>query len=141
MSEDRTPYIIEPVPIPKPEVWTWDINLDSKHVKLRTVNPVCGNIIMDFVRYGMGMAAPRFNVNGIMHRADELTAVVPGREHHKSWFRTIDHPQARLISQAPTMEYALKQIIAQCEFTWAPCTRFVERIKAMAEEGLGIKPE
>jgi hypothetical protein len=64
---------------------------------------------MDFARWGMGNAAPRFRSvpDGasyeIMVRADELTEIVPGREHHERWFRTIQQADARLIAAAPCL--------------------------------------
>lgn len=80
------------------ELWHWQINESDHHVTLFDSHH---NIVMDFVRWGMGSAAPRFNDNGIMRRVDEFATIVPGREHHASWFKDIDHPTARLIAQAP----------------------------------------
>jgi hypothetical protein len=57
----------------------------------------------------MNGAAPTFiDHRLIMHRADSNLAVVEGREHHASWFKTIDHPDAWLIAAAPCLLHALK---------------------------------
>lgn len=78
-----------------PGPWTWEVNLKSKGVYL------CGSgkYVMDFVRWGMGGAQPRFrNSENLMVEADELSQIVPGREHHESWHRTLEHPDATFIA-------------------------------------------
>ena len=81
--------------------WSWEINLSAKQVSLVT-NQGLGDIVMDFVRYGMGSAQPRFNVSGLMEKAETLAAIIPGREHHKDWFQRINHPVADFFECAPT---------------------------------------
>lgn len=103
-----------------PGPWRWEMNIASKQVRL-----VGGKVrydlnVMDFVRYGMSSASPRFNVERrenihLMTRADELGAVVPGREHHADWFQAIDHPDANLIAAAAEMYEALLDIVENCE--------------------------
>lgn len=66
-------------------------------------------IVMDFVRMGMNGAAPRFNVDMIMVRADEL-AVRP--ESHNPWKITgIDHPDAAFIVTACNAHDALVTVL------------------------------
>lgn len=62
-----------------------------------------GNLVMDFVRRGMQRAIARFNVGGIMHRADEIAVPLKGQEHNAAWNSTLTHPDAVLIQEAPTI--------------------------------------
>jgi hypothetical protein len=88
-----------------------------------------GYTVMDFARWGMGSAAPRFQKGGFMERADVLGVVVAGREHHQHWYKGISHPDANLIAQAPNMLNALKEAEVGLEFAGAdkvvPEGRFV----------------
>jgi len=82
--------------------WYWEINPASKSFSLRAPQKG-GTIVMDFVRYGMQSAQPRFNVGNILRNASDLTVVDPERDHHKSWHRLLDHPDALLIAAAPDL--------------------------------------
>lgn len=88
-----------------PGPWRWEVNNKSKQVQLcGGARPKFDLTVMGFRRWGMGGAAPAFiNERLIMQRADELTEVVPGREHHANWFQTINHPDAHLIAAAPRL--------------------------------------
>jgi hypothetical protein len=74
-------------------------------------------IVIDFVRWGMSNAAPRFNTErpgsglNIMERADRFGLIVPGREHHAEWFKAIDHPDARLIEAAPDYAAGVEKML------------------------------
>ena len=61
------------------------------------------NLVMDFRRRAMQRAIARFNVDGIMHRADELAVPRKGQEHNAAWNSTLTHPDAVLIQEAPTI--------------------------------------
>lgn len=90
-----------------PGPWYWDaidahkcICLESKRWK-----------VMDFVRYGMNGAAPRFLVNGIMERADTLLKSIPGKEHHRGFDNYIDHHDADFIAHArEDIPYLLSEV-------------------------------
>lgn len=43
-----------------------------------------------------------------MENIMSFAAIIPGREHHQSWAREIDHPDARLIAASPDLLAALK---------------------------------
>ena len=100
-----------------PGPWKWEINQKSHSIKL-VAKQGLGPIVMDFVRWGMQMASPRFLVregnHSVLVRADELGEVEIGREHHAKWYKVLNHPDARLIAAAPDLleacEYALKLI-------------------------------
>ncbi|QQT43318.1 Uncharacterised protein [Sphingobacterium multivorum] len=97
-----------------PAPWRWEFNERSKSIQICGGVPKYDLIVMDFVRYGMNGAQPRFNVsheNGmqIMENANTMGSVIKGREHHQSWFKSISHPDALLMVKAPEMLEMLKE--------------------------------
>ncbi len=97
--------------------WRWEYNAKSKIVQ------ICGGpsprydlTVMDFERWGMQGARPRLREDvaehNIMHPCGKWSKGVPGRLHHEEWFRTINHPDANLIAQAPAFKLALDLIAA-----------------------------
>jgi hypothetical protein len=96
-----------------PGPWRWEVSLKSKNVSLCGGRPPFDQTVMDFVRWGMGGAAPRLIDHNrfLLRRADEFSVTVPGREHHSAWFRAIDHPDARMIEASPEMYDALVWIV------------------------------
>lgn len=94
--------------------WFWDVHKSGKYVCLESTGS--RYIVMDFVRYGMSGAAPRFrDEDCIMRRADELAKSYPGKEHHIGFDDFIDHPDAELIAHAPSDIKALLAYIAEIE--------------------------
>jgi len=64
--------------------------------------------VMDFVRWGMGGAVPRFISEGLMYKATDFAVPNPGDEHNAAWRQTISHPDAQLILAAPALfQFAL----------------------------------
>lgn len=114
------PLSTEPETVPTqgslhtPGPWRWEINLKSRVVRLTGgVRPLYDLTVMDFVRWGMGNAAPRFiDQDHLMERADTYAAVVPGREHHAQWFQGLSHPDAHLIAAAPDLLAALRAVVS-----------------------------
>lgn len=99
-----------------PGPWRWELNEKSKIVQLQGGIPKFDCTVMDFVRYGMGGAAPRFVTKfrphlNILKRCEEYGVIVPGREHHADWHKTIVHPDARLIAAAPDLLEALNDAV------------------------------
>jgi hypothetical protein len=110
-----------------PGPWRWKFNAEHK-----TVDLVGGRhlTVMDFARWGMGKAVPRFRDTevGGMNLMDRLCdkpewiAPEPGREHHKRWHQLVTHPDARLIEAAPDMLAALivaRELISTDRNTYA----------------------
>ncbi len=108
-----------------PGPWRFELNETSKDVKL------CGGVprydlnVMDFVRYGMGGAAPRFNDKlnsgfNIMERAEKFGVASEGRSHHSSWFKEIRHPDAQLIEAAPDLLMASIEMVEGLESVGVP---------------------
>lgn len=103
-----------------PGPWRWEVSLKSKQVALCGGPPKSGfgafdHDVMTFRRWGMSGAAPVFwrweGHLGHPIRADEAAAPVEGREHHASWFRTIDDPNAAFIAAANPA--TIKALIAE----------------------------
>lgn len=85
--------------------WKWNVNRKYKQCHLEGTPAEGCEYVMDFVRWGMGGSAPRFRTPaGVMQRADELSVVVRHREHHENWYRTIEHPDARFIALAGSVD-------------------------------------
>lgn len=86
-----------------PGPWQWEVNECTKRITLQGGTPRFDCTVMDFVRYGMTGAMPRFVTEprpylNLMAKATEFTKVVEGREHHASWFKTLDNQDANFIA-------------------------------------------
>jgi hypothetical protein len=94
-----------------PAPWYWTVNPATKHVLLFSQTGMSPTV-MDFVRYGMQSAQPRFRDarHDLMVPASEMSVVIPGREHHADWCRFIDHPDARLIQASPKLKAMLEKL-------------------------------
>lgn len=81
--------------------WRWNLNLKSRQITLEAC--VSGfEVVMDFVRWGMGGARVRFQRRGLMENVEEFAEIVPARAHHSHWFQTLSHPDANFIAHART---------------------------------------
>jgi hypothetical protein len=107
-----------------PGPWRWEVNITTRTVRLCGGPPKSGFgrydlTVLDFTRWGMNNAAPVFwdwnyeRFVGTPKHAGDIAAVVPGREHHERWFRSINHPDAHLIAAAPDLYAALKHCLQE----------------------------
>lgn len=79
-----------------PGPWRWRGNTESRHLRLQSPHRG-GMTVMDFVRWGMQGARPRFGIEGLMYPADKMVGYeVP----HRSDVVTVDHPDAEFIAHA-----------------------------------------
>jgi len=138
-----------------PGPWEWQVNKTYKQVTLIGHRNGCRELVMDFTRWGMNGAKPRFNRSGLMHPADGLCGIIEGREHHASWCQTINHPDARLIAAAPDMLDALIEaykFYREAIVDYGPCDhnvnicicpliRQTEQIQDVIESATGKKIE
>ncbi len=99
-----------------PGPWRWEINLKSKRVELCGGKPRFDLTVLHFSRWGMSGA----KVDFLQRRDDGLTLIEPcekfavpieGREHHREWCQTINHPDANLIAAAPDLLAALEGVV------------------------------
>lgn len=132
-----------------PGPWRWKLNESSKSVEIVGGRPTFDKTVMDFVRWGMGRAAPRFNdavsegKYNIMERVEKYGAVVPGREHHSDWFKDVAHPDASfmvatdpktvlsMIASIEELERRLAERDAQAAPAVSADTRDAERYRAI----------
>lgn len=137
-----------------PGPWRWELNTTSKVIQLCGGRPQFDKTVMDFTRWGMGRAAPRFQgptePHRLMTRAEHFGVVVAGREHHRSWFQGIDQPDANLIAAAPelyeALEAAEKQLVHdwhKIDNEWGPsgetpdCDETIARVRAALAKARG----
>ena len=99
-----------------PGPWRFEFNAEHRSVHLVGGRPQYDLTIMDFCRWGMGGATmllrdtahDGMNIMHKLHERPDWIAPEPGREHHKSWFQLLTHPDIRLIEAAPDLLAALK---------------------------------
>lgn len=87
-----------------PGPWRFEVNEKSKCLSLRGGRPKFDLTVIDFKRWGMGGAQPRLrDVENIMRPMSEFSVECKGREHHASWFKLVNHPDAILIESSPEL--------------------------------------
>ena len=103
-----------------PGPWRWEFNRKHKSIQLVGGRPAFDKTVMDFERWGMGGACPRFNekiagdeINIMTRVSDRPDWIAPfeGRGHHADWCADVLHPDARLIAAAPMLLAALEALI------------------------------
>lgn len=113
---------------PTPGPWRWEVNRKNHRVQLCGGVPQFDLTVMDFVRWGMTSAQPRFLDPAdlgpkslrpmILCRSEMWARPIVGREHHADWMQGIDHPDANLIAAAPDLYAAAKNLSAASDAIW-----------------------
>lgn len=102
MSAERLAEIRARAEAATPGPWSWDGNTDMRHIRLATPHGM-SMTVMDFVRYGMQGAQPRFGIAGMMHNGSGLVEYEVAKWSKDIYRRDvsgIDHPDARFIAGA-----------------------------------------
>jgi hypothetical protein len=113
MTDEELKAIEDRAKAAMPGPWRWNLNLKAKQIRLESTGYGTDlEIVMDFVRWGMGGARPRFqNPERLMVHAEAWSKTVPRREHHADWFRSLSHPDAEFIAHArKDVELLLEEI-------------------------------
>ncbi|MFJ8110454.1 hypothetical protein [Streptomyces sp. NPDC096132] len=122
-----------------PGPWHWRGNTEARHFRLQS--PTNGGMtVMDFVRYGMNGAQPRFAIDGIMHKAEELVeyeVAAWSKDIYRKDVSGIGHPDAQFIAHAredvPALLAEIHRLKEQRKFLLA------QLAKRDAETGRGDK--
>jgi hypothetical protein len=101
MTDEELNAIEERAKAAIPGPWRWNLSLKSKRIVLEAMTRGL-EVVMDFARWGMSGAKPRFQTAGLMKDAELFAQVIPGREHHADWCQTISHADADFIAHART---------------------------------------
>lgn len=105
--------------------WRWEYNAEHKTVHLVGGRRRFDLTVMDFRRWGMGGAVPRFRDTSVdgMNLMDRLCdkpewlSIEHGRDHHKDWHMLVNHPDARLMEAAPALLAICERLISATDVT------------------------
>lgn len=94
-----------------PGPWRWEINQESKYLRLVGGKPQFDRTILRPVRWGMGSATlfvrdtahDGMNIMHKLHERADWVVPFPGRAHHASWCSGVKHPDLQLIEAAPDL--------------------------------------
>lgn len=140
--------------------WRWEYNASHRSVHLVGGRPQFDLTVIDFSRWGMGGAVPRFRDTSVggMNLMDRLCdrkdwiAPFDGRQHHSHWCAAVIHPDARLIAAAPSLLAALQtmtEVYSAMRETlakkypmdgWTAETMTIDAARAAIAEATGEQP-
>ncbi|MCC6191334.1 MAG: hypothetical protein IT318_20115 [Anaerolineales bacterium] len=81
-----------------PGPWGWRGNGSVHQLWLNSLSVSGGMIVMTFARWGMQQGQPVFNVDGILHKAEEF--LIRPQSHNPWLIVGVDHPDARFMEEA-----------------------------------------
>lgn len=118
-----------------PGPWRWQVNKKQGAIELRGGAKPYDLNVMEFARWGMRGACPVVMTGGPewQTKAHNFAVPVPGREHHKSWFQGVIHPDLNWIEAAhPQAVLALLNELAARDTLLAQCKATLEAMHPSA---------
>jgi hypothetical protein len=116
-----------------PGPWRWNVNPKGKSIRLESQG---GSTVMDFVRWGMQGAQPRFRQEWWMVDAAKMATPIPGRRHHEDWARELRHPDARFVEQAHDISSAYLRLFVATRQEIQKLQQRVWELEAAAAQSL-----
>ena len=74
----------------------------------------------------------------ILSGCENYLEIVPGREHHAKWFKTLNHPDANLIAAAPDLFAALLKIAATENREFGSDWEEIEEARQIANDAIKL---
>lgn len=102
LSPERLAEIVAREQAAYPGPWRWRGNTEARHLRLQSPHGG-GMTVMDFVRWGMQGAQPRFGIDYIMHNAADLVeyeVAAWSKDIYRKDVSDVLHPDAQFLAHA-----------------------------------------
>lgn len=121
--------------------WRWELNEESKCLHLVGGKPQFDLTILRPVRWGTHSATlyvrdtahDGMNIMHKLHERRDWIRPFQGREHHASWCQGVNHPDLRLIEEAPNMLTALRRAALALAFAAGSSPAMADDYKAVSD--------
>lgn len=103
-----------------PGKWRWQANPNGRSVGVYGGRHPYDLTVMDFVRWGMDSAMPRFRDMreaglNLMTKVTAFFVNAPQRDHHADWFQFVNHPDAEFMCAGDDMMRLIEALWAERE--------------------------